>query len=63
MIDFETFEELFKTGSGLPINQQNASPHLKQKYIKVHESLTLLEGQRQRNLGNHDENKVNKCIF
>ncbi|UJR33234.1 hypothetical protein I4U23_020689 [Adineta vaga] len=51
LIDFETFEELFKTGSGLPVNQANVSPHLKQKFIKVPESLTLLDPQRQRNLG------------
>ncbi|CAF3542171.1 unnamed protein product, partial [Rotaria sordida] len=51
LIDFEKFEELFKTGSGLPINQGNVSPHLKQKYIKIPESLTLLDPQRQRNLG------------
>ncbi|CAF4482454.1 unnamed protein product [Rotaria socialis] len=51
IIDFETFEELFKTGSGLPINQGNVSPHLKQKYMKIPERLTLLDAQRQRNLG------------
>jgi len=51
LIDFETFEELFKTGSGLPLNQSNLSPHLKQKFIKIPESLTLLDPQRQRNLG------------
>lgn len=51
LIDFETFEELFKTGSGLPVNQSNISPHLKQKFLKVPESLTLLDPQRQRNLG------------
>lgn len=51
LIDFETFEELFKTGSGLPVNQSNISPHLKQKFIKIPESLTLLDPQRQRNLG------------
>ncbi|CAF0730840.1 unnamed protein product [Adineta ricciae] len=51
LIDFETFEELFKTGSGLPVSQTNVSPHSKQKFIKVPESLTLLDPQRQRNLG------------
>ncbi|CAF4224699.1 unnamed protein product, partial [Adineta steineri] len=51
LIDFETFEELFKTGSGLPINQANVSPHSRQKFIKIPESLTLLDPQRQRNLG------------
>jgi len=58
LIDFETFEELFKTGSGLPINQANVSPHFKQKFIKIPESLTLLDPQRQRNLG-----KMNKKQF
>ncbi|CAF2626482.1 unnamed protein product [Rotaria sp. Silwood2] len=51
LIDFETFEELFKTGSGLPINQANVSPNFKQKYMRMPESLTLLDPQRQRNLG------------
>ncbi|CAF1000665.1 unnamed protein product [Adineta steineri] len=50
LIDFDTFEELFKTGSGLPVNQTSVSPHLKQKFVKVPESLTLLDPQRQRNL-------------
>jgi hypothetical protein len=50
LIDFDTFEELFKTGSGLPINQTTVSPHLKQKFVKIPESLTLLDPQRQRNL-------------
>ncbi|CAF0846192.1 unnamed protein product, partial [Didymodactylos carnosus] len=51
LIDFETFEELFKTGSGLPVNNGgNISPHLKPKFIKIPESLTLLDPQRQRNL-------------
>ncbi|CAF1651746.1 unnamed protein product, partial [Didymodactylos carnosus] len=50
LIDFETFEELFKTGSGLPVNNGgNISPHLKPKFIKIPESLTLLDPQRQRN--------------
>ena len=51
LIDFDTFEELFKTGSGLPVNQTTVSPHLKQKFVKTTESLTLLDPQRQRNLG------------
>lgn len=51
MIDFDAFEELFKTGSGLPVNPANVSPHLKQKFVKAPESLTLLDPQRQRNLG------------
>ncbi|CAF3806487.1 unnamed protein product, partial [Rotaria magnacalcarata] len=50
LIDFDTFEELFKTGSGLPVNQATVSPHLKQKFVKIPESLTLLDPQRQRNL-------------
>ncbi|CAF0771370.1 unnamed protein product [Didymodactylos carnosus] len=51
LIDFETFEELFKTGSGLPVNNAgNISPYIKPKFIKVPESLTLLDPQRQRNL-------------
>ncbi|CAF0902187.1 unnamed protein product [Adineta ricciae] len=50
LIDFDTFEELFKTGSGLPVNQTTTSPHLKQKFVKAPESLTLLDPQRQRNL-------------
>ena len=45
------FEELFKTGSGLPVSQTTVSPHLKQKFVKTTESLTLLDPQRQRNLG------------
>lgn len=45
------FEELFKTGSGLPVSQTAVSPHLKQKFVKTTESLTLLDPQRQRNLG------------
>ncbi|CAF1371589.1 unnamed protein product [Didymodactylos carnosus] len=51
LIDFEIFEELFKTGSGLPVNNAgNISPHLKPKFIKISESLTLLDPQGQRNL-------------
>ncbi|CAF3845720.1 unnamed protein product [Rotaria sp. Silwood1] len=56
LIDFDTFEELFKTGSGLPVNQANVSPYLKQKFVKVPESLTLLDPQRQRNLGKKKQN-------
>jgi hypothetical protein len=62
LIDFETFEELFKTGSGLPLNQSNHSPHPKQKFIKVPESLTLLDPQRQRNLGKISIHKNNILI-
>ncbi|CAF1162831.1 unnamed protein product [Adineta steineri] len=39
--DFETFEELFKTESGLPINQANVSPHSRQKFIKILETRAL----------------------
>lgn len=33
------------------MNQSNSSPTMKQKFIKIPESLTLLDPQRQRNLG------------
>lgn len=33
------------------MNQSNTSPSMKQKFIKIPESLTLLDPQRQRNLG------------
>ncbi|CAF1346854.1 unnamed protein product [Adineta steineri] len=51
LIDFETFEELFKIESSLPINQANVSPHSRQKFIKISESVTLLDRQWQRYLG------------
>ena len=35
----------------MPLNHANVSPHLKQKFIRAPESLTLLDPQRQRNLG------------
>lgn len=55
VIDFDTFEELFKTGpSYSSVNNTNhkvESPNTSKKVIKKNENLTLLEAQRQRNLG------------
>ena len=51
VIDFETFEELFKTGSGqVPLEPLNALVNTMRP--KKPENQTLLEPQRQRNLGN-----------
>ena len=56
LIDFETFEELFKTGPAYAgSSQTNAnlkieSPTSSKKMLKKNENLTLLEAQRQRNL-------------
>ncbi len=37
------------------MNQTSVSPHLKQKFVKIPESLTLLDPQRQRNLGKYKD--------
>lgn len=56
IIDFDTFEELFKTGpaivsnSGNNVNSKNDSPTTLRKIMRKNENLTLLEAQRQRNL-------------
>lgn len=50
IIDFEQFEELFKTGNGQKMVVKNDSPTTLRKMIKKNENLTLLEAQRQRNL-------------
>jgi hypothetical protein len=55
IIDFDRFEELFKTGPGLTNgkpnpNQKMDSPTTLRK-MKKQENHTLLEAQRQRNLG------------
>lgn len=58
VIDFETFEEKFKTGPAFANNQANSanlkieSPVSSKKTIKKNENVTLLDAQRQRNLGN-----------
>lgn len=54
VIDFDSFEELFKTGPAFAQNQsiKIESPGTQKKTIKKNENLTLLEAQRQRNLGN-----------
>jgi hypothetical protein len=49
IIDFETFEEIFKTG--LVMNREPKEPHNIHLKSKKAENVTLLEGQRQRNLG------------
>ncbi len=53
IIDFEHFEELFKMGSGQKMAMKSdSSPSMMQKVLKPKkEDLTLLEAQRQRNLG------------
>lgn len=59
LIDFDTFEELFKTGPAFANNQNSSnnnanfkveSPVSSKKMIKKNENLTLLDAQRQRNL-------------
>lgn len=50
IIDFDLFEELFKTGNGQKVVLKNDSPSTMKKMIKKNENLTLLEAQRQRNL-------------
>lgn len=53
VIDFETFEELFKTGpsvSSAITNAKVVSPNAIKKLMKKNENLTILEAQRQRNL-------------
>lgn len=57
IIDFETFEELFKTGPAIVssssnnMNSKNGdSPTTLRKIMRKNENLTLLEAQRQRNL-------------
>jgi hypothetical protein len=59
LIDFDTFEEMFKTGpafgaGGSSQNSANlkieSSPNSSKKMLKKNENLTLLEAQRQRNL-------------
>lgn len=53
VIDFETFEELFKTGPSANsklTNSKAESPNAVKKMIKKNENLTILEAQRQRNL-------------
>jgi hypothetical protein len=59
IIDFDTFEELFKTGLTVAnnnnTNNSNNSSYSNSKSIreKKNENITLLEPQRQRNLGNY----------
>lgn len=50
IIDFDQFEELFKTGNGQKMVVKRDSPSTLRKMIKKNENLTLLEAQRQRNL-------------
>ena len=49
IIDFDSFEELFKTGS--VVNREPMEPQNVNLKPKKAENVTLLEGQRQRNLG------------
>ena len=50
IIDFENFEELFKTGNQTGL-QKNADAFSITNTIKKAENVTLLDAQRQRNLG------------
>lgn len=53
VIDFETFEELFKTGPSVGSTRANSkveSPNAIKKLMKKNENLTILDAQRQRNL-------------
>lgn len=61
VIDFDSFEEKFKTGPAFANSQNRAennaslridSPVNSKKTLKKNENLTLLDAQRQRNLGN-----------
>jgi hypothetical protein len=64
VIDFDTFEELFKTGSGqLRLEPRNESPTTIRKLTKKAENHTLLEPQRQRNLGKQSANNTYFILF